>query len=155
MTYRRQARAWRPFSCLLTRGETHDATQTNQVGPGAGGVCAARGAGGRPSERGDPLEPDCDGHAGCGPRPGRRGAPGPAREQGGRAGGRVRPAPDTPSDPRHRPSLLGTPFAPTASKDAAAATAAYRMLTSVISTVPAAIPFPHPATLLPHGATEY
>ena len=58
-------------------------------------------------------------------------------------------------EPRHRPYLLGTPFAPTASKDAAAVTAAYRMLTSVISAVPAAIPFPNRAALLQNVANEY
>jgi hypothetical protein len=57
-------------------------------------------------------------------------------------------------EPRHRPYLLGTPFAPTASKDAAAAAAAYRMLTSVISAVPAAIPFPNRAALLQNVANE-
>jgi hypothetical protein len=58
-------------------------------------------------------------------------------------------------EPRHRPYLLGTPFTPTASKDAAAATAAYRVLTSILSTVPATIPFPNRAALLQNVANEY
>lgn len=51
-------------------------------------------------------------------------------------------------EPRHRPYLLGTPFVPTASKDAAAATAAYRVLSNIVSTVPATIAFPNRASLL-------
>ena len=51
-------------------------------------------------------------------------------------------------EPRHRPYLLGTPFVSTASKDAAAATAAYRVLSNIVSTVPATIAFPNRAALL-------
>ncbi len=51
-------------------------------------------------------------------------------------------------EPRHRPYLLGTPFVPTASKDAAATTAAYRVLSNIVSTVPATIAFPNRAALL-------
>jgi len=58
-------------------------------------------------------------------------------------------------EPRNRPYLLGTPFAPTSSKDAAAATAAYRMLSSIVSGVPATIPFPNRATVLANLATQY
>ena len=58
-------------------------------------------------------------------------------------------------EPRHRPYLLGTPFVSTASKDAAAATAAYRVLSNIVSTVPAAIAFPNRAALLTSLATEY
>jgi hypothetical protein len=58
-------------------------------------------------------------------------------------------------EPRHRPYLLGTPFVPTASKEAAAATAAYRVLSNIVSTVPATIAFPNRAALLTSLATEY
>ena len=40
-------------------------------------------------------------------------------------------------EPRHQPYLLAPGFDPTASKDAAAATAAYRVLANIVSTVPA------------------
>jgi hypothetical protein len=50
-------------------------------------------------------------------------------------------------EPRHQPYLLGTPFAPTASKDAAAVTAAYLVLSHIVSTVPMSIPFPNRASL--------
>ena len=58
-------------------------------------------------------------------------------------------------EPRHRPYLLGTPFVSTASKDAATATAAYRVLSNIVSTVPATIAFPNRAALLTSLATEY
>jgi opacity protein-like surface antigen len=58
-------------------------------------------------------------------------------------------------EPRHRPYLLGTPFVPTASKDAAAATAAYRVLSNIVSTVPASIAFPNRAALLMSLASAY
>jgi hypothetical protein len=58
-------------------------------------------------------------------------------------------------EPRHRPYLLGTPFVPTASKDAAAATAAYRMLSNIVSTVPATIAFPNRAALLTSLGNAY
>ena len=45
--------------------------------------------------------------------------------------------------PKHyRPYLLKRRFAATASKDAAVATAAYMVLSNIVSTVPASIPFP-------------
>jgi hypothetical protein len=50
-------------------------------------------------------------------------------------------------EPRHRPYLLETRFDPTASKEAATATAAYRVLSDIVSTVPATIPFPNRASL--------
>jgi hypothetical protein len=56
---------------------------------------------------------------------------------------------------RHRPYLLETSFDPTASKEAAVATAAYRVLTNIVSTVPATIPFPNRASLLLTLDTEY
>jgi hypothetical protein len=52
-------------------------------------------------------------------------------------------------EPRHdRPYLLQRRFAATASREAAAATAAYRVLSSIVSTVPASIGFPNRASLL-------
>jgi hypothetical protein len=55
----------------------------------------------------------------------------------------------------HRPYLLKRRFAATASKDAAVATAAYDVLSNIISTVPASIPFPTRASLLQSLATQY
>ena len=56
---------------------------------------------------------------------------------------------------RHRPYLLRTRFHPKASKDAAVATAAYRVLTDIVTTVPATIAFPNRAILLETLATAY
>jgi hypothetical protein len=56
---------------------------------------------------------------------------------------------------RHRPYLLWTRFHPKASKDAAAATAAYRVLSDVVATVPATIAFPTRADLLAKLAAYY
>jgi hypothetical protein len=59
-------------------------------------------------------------------------------------------------EPMHyRPYILKRRFASTASKDAAVATAAYRVLSSIVSTVPASIPFPNRESLLQSLATEY
>ena len=58
-------------------------------------------------------------------------------------------------EPRHRPYLLCTPFVPTASKDAATATAAYRVLSNIVSTVPATIAFPNRAALLTSLSDTY
>jgi hypothetical protein len=55
----------------------------------------------------------------------------------------------------HRPYLLKRRFAATASKEAAVATAAYRMLSSIVETVPASIPFPNRASLLQALEAEY
>jgi hypothetical protein len=55
----------------------------------------------------------------------------------------------------HRPYLLNRRFGATASKQAAAATAAYRVLSSIVSGVPATIPFPNRASLLEALAAEY
>ena len=47
-------------------------------------------------------------------------------------------------EPRHhRPYLLNRRFAATASKEAAAATAAYKVLSNIVQTVPPSIPFPN------------
>ena len=56
---------------------------------------------------------------------------------------------------RHRPYLLWTRFHPKASKEAAVATAAYRVLSDIVATVPASIAFPNRAALLTMLATEY
>jgi hypothetical protein len=56
---------------------------------------------------------------------------------------------------RHRPYLLRTRFHPKASRDAAAATAAYRVLSNIVATVPETILFPNRASLLGSLATEY
>ena len=58
-------------------------------------------------------------------------------------------------EPRHRPYLLRTRFHPKASRDAAAATAAYRVLSNIVATVPESILFPNRASLLGTLATEY
>jgi len=50
-------------------------------------------------------------------------------------------------EPRHRPYLLATRFNANASKEAAAATAAYSILSNTVSTVPPGIPFPNRAML--------
>ena len=55
----------------------------------------------------------------------------------------------------HRPYLLETSFHQGASTSAAAATAAYRMLTHIATTVPAGIGFPNQATLLARLDTEH
>jgi hypothetical protein len=58
-------------------------------------------------------------------------------------------------EPRRRPYLLETRFDPGASKEAAVATAASRVLSQIISTVPASIAFPNRDSLLASVATEY
>jgi len=55
----------------------------------------------------------------------------------------------------HRPYLLKSRFAATASEDAAVATAAYDVLSNIISTVPPSIPFPTRTSLLQSLATQY
>ena len=55
----------------------------------------------------------------------------------------------------HRPYLLKRRFGAKASKDAAAATAAYRVLTNITSTVPPTFAFPTRASVLQTLATEY
>ena len=55
----------------------------------------------------------------------------------------------------HRPYLLNRRFGSTASQEAAAATAAYRVLSSIVSGVPLTIPFPNRASLLTGLATQY
>ena len=57
-------------------------------------------------------------------------------------------------EPRHQPYILTTRFDPNASKEAATATAAYRVLSNIVSTVPENIVFDR-ATLLERLTTEY
>ena len=58
-------------------------------------------------------------------------------------------------EPRHQPYLLATHFDPSASKEAAVATAAYVVLTNIVSTVPPTIEFLNQGTLLQSLATSY
>ncbi len=58
-------------------------------------------------------------------------------------------------EPRHQPYLLTTHFPATASKEAAVATAAWRVLSDIVSTVPPDIQFPNRDTLLAMLYTEY
>ncbi|HYT54506.1 MAG TPA: vanadium-dependent haloperoxidase [Verrucomicrobiae bacterium] len=58
-------------------------------------------------------------------------------------------------EPRYQPYLLEERFDPGASKEAATATAAYRVLSNIVSTVPDSIPFPNKQQLLDTLATEY
>jgi PAP2 superfamily len=55
----------------------------------------------------------------------------------------------------HRPYALKRRFAATASKDAAVATAAYTVLSNIVSTVPASISFPTKQSLLDSLASQY
>jgi hypothetical protein len=55
----------------------------------------------------------------------------------------------------HRPYLLKRRFSAKASREAAVATAAYGVLSSIVSTVPASIPFPNRESLLDSLATQY
>jgi PAP2 superfamily len=55
----------------------------------------------------------------------------------------------------HRPYLLKRRFSARASKEAAVATAAYRVLSSIVATVPATIPFPNRASLQQLLAAQY
>jgi hypothetical protein len=55
----------------------------------------------------------------------------------------------------HRPYLLKRRFSARASKEAAVATAAYRVLSDIVATVPATIPFPTRENLLQSLAAQY
>ncbi|MEP7202784.1 MAG: vanadium-dependent haloperoxidase [Ilumatobacteraceae bacterium] len=61
----------------------------------------------------------------------------------------------TPTRHRHRPYLLKKRFSEGASGEAAVATAAYRVLSDIVSTVPASISFPNREALLLSLATQY
>jgi len=56
---------------------------------------------------------------------------------------------------RYQPYLLQTRFEPSASKEAATASAAYSVLSNIVSTVPVSISFPNRATLQQTLDTEY
>src|SRR5678816_1893801 len=58
-------------------------------------------------------------------------------------------------EPRHQPYLLERHFDSSASKDAAAATAAHHVLANIVSTVPSRIPFPDQASLMQTLDAEY
>jgi hypothetical protein len=55
----------------------------------------------------------------------------------------------------HRPYLLKRRFPPGTSKEAAVATAAYSVLSNIVSTVPASIPFPNRESVLQSLAERY
>jgi hypothetical protein len=55
----------------------------------------------------------------------------------------------------HRPYLLKRRFSARASEEAAAATAAYAVLSNIVSTVPTSIPFPNQGVLLQSLAAQY
>ncbi len=56
---------------------------------------------------------------------------------------------------QYQPYLLKRRFSANASKEAAVATAAYRVLYNIVSTVPTRIPFPSKASLLQSLTTKY
>jgi len=76
------------------------------------------------------------------------GAPPASQIHMGMTQGAVYDALNATEPKHHRPYLLKRRFSAKASKDAAAATAAYRVLSSIVSTVPPTIPFPNRASLL-------
>jgi hypothetical protein len=55
----------------------------------------------------------------------------------------------------HRPYLLKRRFGATASQEAAVATAAYTVLSNIVSTVPASVPFPSRESVLQSLASQY
>jgi hypothetical protein len=83
------------------------------------------------------------------------GAPPAAQIHMGMVQGAVYDAVNATTPKHHRPYLLMRRFAATASKDAAVATAAYKVLANIISTVPASIPFPTRASVLASLASQY
>jgi hypothetical protein len=83
------------------------------------------------------------------------GAPPAAQISMGMVQGAVYDAVNAITPKHHRPYLLKRRFAATASKDAAVATAAYRVLSNIVSTVPASIAFPTRASVLQSLASQY
>jgi hypothetical protein len=83
------------------------------------------------------------------------GAPPAAQINMGMVQGAVYDAVNAITPKHHRPYLLKRRFAATASEEAAVATAAYRMLFNIVSTVPAGIPFPTKQTVLDTLAVQY
>jgi hypothetical protein len=83
------------------------------------------------------------------------GAPSALQVNMGMTQGAVYDAVNATEPMHHRPYLLKRRFGATASKEAAVATAAYRVLSSIVQTVPASIPFPNRMTLQQSLDTEY
>jgi hypothetical protein len=88
--------------------------------------------------------------------PGPAGGAGPAIQINlGMTQGAVYDAVNAIEPKHHRPYLLKRRFSARASKEAAIATAAYRVLSRIVATVPATIPFANRASLLQSLATQY
>ena len=83
------------------------------------------------------------------------GAPPASQISMGMVQGAVYDAVNAITPKHHRPYLLKRRFAATASKDAAVATAAYMVLSNIVSTVPASISFPTRASVLQSLASQY
>ena len=83
------------------------------------------------------------------------GAPPASQISMGMVQGAVYDAVNAITPKHHRPYLLKRRFAATASKDAAVATAAYMVLSNIVSTVPASILFPTRASVLQSLASQY
>lgn len=83
------------------------------------------------------------------------GAPPASQISMGMVQGAVYDAVNAITPKHHRPYLLKRRFAATASKDAAVATAAYTVLSNIVSTVPASISFPARASVLQSLASQY
>jgi hypothetical protein len=83
------------------------------------------------------------------------GAPPASQIHMGMVQGAVYDAVNATEPKHHRPYLLKRRFSARASKEAAVATAAYRVLSSIVSTVPPTIPFPTRASLLQSLAAQY
>ena len=83
------------------------------------------------------------------------GAPPASQISMGMVQGAVYDAVNAITPKHHRPYLLKRRFAATASKDAAVATAAYMVLSNIVSTVPVSISFPTRASVLQSLASQY
>jgi hypothetical protein len=83
------------------------------------------------------------------------GAPPAAQIHVGMVQGAVYDAVNAIEPRHHRPYLLKRRFSARASKEAAVATAAHSVLSNIVSTVPANIPFPARASLLQSLAAQY
>ena len=83
------------------------------------------------------------------------GAPPASQISMGMVQGAVYDAVNAITPKHHRPYLLKRRFAATASKAAAVATAAYMVLSNIVSTVPASISFPTRASVLESLASQY
>jgi len=83
------------------------------------------------------------------------GAPPASQINMGMVQGAVYDAVNAITPEHHRPYLLKRRFSARASQEAAAATAAYRVLANIVSTVPASIPFPNREDLLHSLAAQY